>query len=129
MGNMSSIGLWIQIVDLVAFSPWLVVMFAGGLGCLRRLQDRPREGWLVGGAIILALFARFGVGRLVSLASMYGFMSNGSGLDMRLIFLVASDLPNALVNATAWGLILYAAFGEGTGPRTKYLIEDDREAT
>ena len=127
MRDMSAIGLWIQIIDLAAYSPWLIVMFVGGIGCLRRLQDRPREGWLVGSAIILALFARFGVGKLVSMASMYGLMPNGGAFNMRMVFLVTSDVPIAIVSSVACGLILYAAFGEGSGPRTKYLIEDEHE--
>ncbi len=33
-------------------------------------------------------------------------------------------IPTSIVQASAWGLILYAAFGEGSGPRSKYLVED-----
>ena len=35
-------------------------------------------------------------------------------------------LPGTVIQAAAWGLILYAAFGEGSGPRSKYLVEDER---
>ena len=109
--------------------PWLLVMLAGGVVCLRRLSTNPREGWLVGGAITLSLFATFGVPNAISLLLQFipGLMASvAAGPYYLWKFQLIYGLPSSIVQAAAWGLILYAAFGEGSGPRSKYLIEDER---
>ena len=109
--------------------PLLLVLLAAGVLCLRRLTTQPREGWLVGAAIGLSLFDLIGTPNFINLilALVPGLwtslMAGGkSTLGMHLLF----GLPSSIVQAAAWGLILYAAFGEGSGPRSKYLVEDER---
>ena len=110
--------------------PWLLVMLAGGVVCLRRLVTRPRDGWLVGGAIALSLLAVFGVSQAIGLLLSSGLMITiGYGLNSIWEYRLLYGIPISIVQSAAWGLILYAAFGKGSGPRSKYLIEDESSAT
>ncbi len=129
MGNAATLQSLFYLAHIVGSLPWLLVMLAGGVVCLARLSARPRESWLVGSAIGLSLFASMGLPQLVGMMVnlIPGLLSgvgnsSGSMWSVRLLF----GLPSSILQATAWGLILYAAFGEGSGPRSKYLIEDDR---
>ncbi|MEK6257979.1 MAG: hypothetical protein AABP62_05100 [Planctomycetota bacterium] len=131
MGDPSGGQLKFHIVKLLGSLPWLVVMLVGGAVCLRSLSTRPREGWLVGGAIALSLFATFGVENVFRMLhlilELMGLRGTGvPGTDSIWLHQVLNGLPASIVQAGAWGLILYAAFGEGSGPRSKYLIEDER---
>lgn len=119
------------LAQLVGQAPWLLVMLIGGLVCLSRLATRPRESWLVGCAIGLMLFASIGTPQLQILIDYLipGFLNpvgtiGASRWRLYLLF----GLPNAIIRVTAWGLILYAAFGKGSGPRSKYLVEDESSA-
>lgn len=121
--------LLVLLAQALGAMPWLLVMLAGGVVCLRRLSTNPREGWLVGGAIALSLFATFGVSNAINLLLQFipGLMTSvAPGMDSVWIYRLLFGLPRSVVQAAAWGLILYAAFGEGSGPRSKYLIEDER---
>lgn len=109
--------------------PWWLVLFVGSFVCLRQLTFRPHESWLMIGAIALSLFDTFGVPNAVSLLFQFipGFMDSvvtgaNSGWTYRLMY----GLPSSLIQAAAWSLILYAAFGEGSEPRSKYLVEEER---
>ena len=117
------------LAQVLSALPWLLVMLAGGVVCLRRLSTNPREGWLVGGAIALSLFATFGVPNAINLLLQFipGLMDSVmAGANYAWKFQLLYGLPTSLFQAAAWGLILYAAFGEGSGPRSKYLIEDEQ---
>ena len=128
MNNPATIQIQMYLAQLAGQSPWLLVMLVGGLACLSRLATRPREGWLVGSAIGLTLFATLGLPQLARLIfnlipGLFGVGAGATGASMwglRLLF----GLPASIAQAAAWGLILYAAFGEGSGPRSKYLVED-----
>lgn len=117
------------IVSLISSFPWLLVMLAGGVVCLRRLSTHPREGWLVGAAISLSLFAAYGLPNIIGMLIQFvpGIMTSlAPGSDTMWKFQLLYGIPVSIVQAITWGLILYAAFGEGCGPRSKYLVEDDR---
>ena len=130
MNDAATIQIQMYLAQLAGQSPWLLVMLVGGLMCLSRLSTRPREGWLVGSAIGLMLFATIGMPQLLSviislIPGLFGVGAGATGASMwglRLLF----GLPISIIQAAAWGLILYAAFGEGSGPRSKYLVEDER---
>lgn len=107
----------------LASSPLIVVYLAAGIVCLSRLQTRPRESWLVGSAIVLLLFARLGIPQLMNMVLPYTI--GASSPDRVWIFMMLGDIPVAIATLIAWGLVLHSAFGEGAGPRSKYLIEDD----
>lgn len=126
---MNDVGFW-ELVSLlgqvIAQLPWVLVMLAGGVVCLRRLGTRPRDGWLVGGAIALSLLASFGVSHALDLLWSSGLMNSiGYGPNSMWEFQLLYGIPMSITQAAAWGLILYAAFGKGSGPRSKYLIEDE----
>ena len=128
MSNPAYLHLMMQLAYLIGSLPWLLVMLAGGVVCLRRLSNHPREGWLVGSAIALSLFASFGLPHLIGqlIQHVPGLMASGPpGADSIWKDQLLFGLPVSVAQATAWGLILYAAFGEGSGPRSKYLIEDE----
>lgn len=129
MNDVATIQVQMYLAQLVGQSPWLFVMLVGGLVCLSRLSTRPREGWLVGGAIGLTLFANIGLPQIISLiVNLVPGLLNPVGTTGPSIwgFRILFGLPISIIQATAWGLILYAAFGEGSGPRSKYLIEDEQ---
>ena len=116
---------WLQ---LVGNAPMLLVLTAVGIVCLFRLSKRPRESWLLGIAAGLLLFKQVGLPRLYWL--FFSLMASATGgtvvYDTTHIFTrLAFGLPYTIITAAAWGLIFYAAFGEGSGPRSKYLIEDE----
>lgn len=117
--------LFFQIIQLVGASPELLVLTIAGVICLRRLPNRPREGWLAGVAIALFVFAKFGISNLISL-----ILTNTGGFvnSNLLVAYLAYGIPMSLAQATAWGLILYAAFGAGSGPSSKDLVESDDES-
>ncbi len=123
MRNPTEMAVLIQFASFLGWMPWLIVLMIGGVMCLLRLSKQPREGWLVGTAIVLALFARFGVPSLVSLIMSYGIQIDfGNRIWMwRMLY----ESPAAVIQAVAWGLLLYAAFGEGKRAKSKYLIEDE----
>ena len=115
-------------LPLVGNAPMLLVLTAVGLVCLFRLSKRPRESWLLGAAAGLLLFNQLGLPRLYTL--FFTLMSRAtSGTasynSSHILVQLAFGLPYSIITATAWGLILYAAFGEGSGPRSKYLVEDE----
>lgn len=129
MSDFARLELFAHLAILVGELPWLLVMLAGGVVCLRRLSTRPREGWLVGAAIALSLFTLLGVSNAINL--LLQFMPTliapvTSGTDSMWRYQLLYGLPSSLAQAAAWGLILYAAFGEGSGPRSKYLVEDEQ---
>jgi len=118
------------ILNLVGSLPWLLVMLAGGVVCLLRFSTRPREGWLVGAAIALALFSTFGVSNAISWIIEYfpgllASLATGTESHHRK-FQLLYGVPSSIVQAASWGLSLFAAFGQGSGPSSKYLVEDDR---
>ena len=118
-----------SLTSLACTSPVSVVMLIGGVASLRRLFTKPREGWLVGTAIGLNVFAFFGVSNVVELAirfvpSLLACLE--PTVSQMWMFFYLHAIPASLAQAAAWGLILYAAFGEGSGPRSKYLVEDEQ---
>lgn len=123
MNDSMTFQMLIQITQLVGAMPELLVLFAAAVVCLRRLSTCPRDSWLIGGAIALLLFARFGVSNLVTLLFQFlpGFVSGR--INNLWILNLLYGLPMAVCQALAWGMILYTAFGEGSGSRSKYLIE------
>jgi hypothetical protein len=123
MRDPATMGLLIQLASFLGWMPWLIVLMIGGVVCLLRLSKQPREGWLVGIAIVLAIFARFGVPSLVTFIMTSGIQLDfGNSIWMwRMLY----EFPAAVVQAVAWGLLLYAAFGEGKTAKSKYLVEDD----
>ena len=131
MNDFARLQLLVYIAILVGSFPWLLVMLAGGVVCLRRLSTHPREGWLVGSAIGLTLFASLGLPQLVSSIvgllqspGLFGtFEANGAS---KWIMQFLYCLPASIIRSAAWSLILYAAFGEGSEPGSKYLVEDER---
>lgn len=120
-----------ELIDWVSRAPLLLVLALVGAVCLWRLSNRPREHWLLGSAAALLLFSQLGLPKVTSfLLNLTGGMRGGDETS-RLFIQFAISLPYSLITAAAWGLLLYAAFGEGSGTRSKYLIEDepsDREA-
>ncbi len=130
MSNPATIQLMAYLTHLIGSLPWVLVMLAGGAVCLRRLSIHPREGWLVGSAIALSLFGSFGVSNAINLLIQFvpGLMASltSGPYGINLKFQLLYGVPASIVQAAAWGLILYAAFGEGSGPRSKYLVEDER---
>lgn len=123
MRDPAQMAILIQVTTLLGSAPWLVVMLTGGIVCLRRLSGRPRECWLVLGAIILSLSARFGVPSLVTLSMMFGGSINYSSSAW--LWPLLYGFPGSALQATAWGLVIYAAFGEGRTAKAKYLVEDE----
>jgi hypothetical protein len=107
-------------------APLLLVLGLVGVVCLMRLSDRPREHWLLGLAVVLLLFGQLGMSHVTSflVQQIRGGMAGGGETSMLLIQFAVS-VPSALINASAWGLLLYAAFGAGSGRRSRYLIEDE----
>lgn len=122
---MNDFWLRLQIAQIIGSGPWLMVAFVAGIVCMGRLSTRPREAWLVICALAVSLFADFGVPTLINLlVQMVPGISASSKISAQLFY----SLPIYIFHAAAWGLMLYAAFGEGSGPRSKYLIEPDRES-
>lgn len=123
MRDPAQMELLFQFANLLGWMPWLIVLTIGGIMCLLRLSKQPREGWLLGIAIVLAIFARFGVPSLVSLIVTSGIQIDfGNRIWMwRMLY----EFPAAVIQAAAWGLLLYAAFGEGKTAKSKYLIEEE----
>ena len=122
-------GLWaFELFIVTRHTPLLVVLAVAGIVCLRRLKDCPREAWLIGAAVAILAFDLFGVPKLHSLALWTGIVSIPFDGHARswIMFHLVYGLPSSLATSAAWGLILYAAFGEGSGPRSKYLVEDER---
>ena len=117
------------LTSLACASPVLVVMLIGGVTCLRRLSNEPREGWLVGAAIALNFVALYGVSNVVEVLIRFvpGLLAclEPTVSEMR-VFFYLHVIPTSIAQVAAWGLLLYAAFGEGSGPGSKYLIEDER---
>ena len=129
MSDFAKLQLFVHLAILVGELPWLLVMLAGGVVCLRRLSTRPREGWLMGAAIALSLFTLFGVSNAINLLLQFMpvlIAPVASGTDSMWMRQLLYGLPASIVQAAAWGLILYAVFGEGSGPRSKSLIEDEQ---
>ena len=131
MGDWARWAAMFEVARVLGMLPWLAVMFLGGAVCLRMLSTRQRDGWLVGGAIALSMFATFGVENVFRMLHLIpeltGLKLTGApGTDSMWLHPVLNGLPASIVQAGAWGLILYAAFGEGSGPRSKYLVEDER---
>jgi hypothetical protein len=117
-----SIEATLQIGTLIGAAPWILVMLAGGIVCLRRLSIYPREARLVGSAIVVAFGAVFAIPNLMNLMFRY-LPGTVSFSENNYWPYVITSLPANIANATAFGLILYAAFGSDTVPRTKYLKE------
>lgn len=109
-----------KVAEMVGSGPELMVFLVAGFVCLRRLSSRPREGWLVICAVTAYLFSDFGVSTLIEriIHLVPGFRAP-SDAAVNALYIV----PASIFHAAAWGLLLYAAFGEGSGPRSKYLIE------
>lgn len=117
MRDPAQMAMLIQVTTLLGSAPWLVVMMTGGIVCLRRLSSRPRESWLVIAAIILSLSARFGVSGLVTLSMMLGVSINSGNRNW--LWPLLSEFPGATLQAAAWGLLIYAAFGSGRTAKSK----------
>lgn len=111
-----------ELAALLGTAPWLVVLLIGSIICLRRLPSQPREGWLLLSAMALALFERFGIFSLVNLSWPY---ISSAGIRGLWVIPVLYELPAALVQAGAWGLLMLAAFGAERTARSKYLVEDE----
>ena len=115
-----------EAVDLVGRSPFLFVLGMVGLVCLFRLRDRPREHWLLGIAAALLVFNQLGMPKVTSfLLNIVAGGLRGRDEQTQLLIQFLVGLPYSIISAAAWGLLLYAAFGEGSGPRSKYLVEDE----
>lgn len=115
-----------ELFVLLGRSPFLAVLVVAGTICLFRLKNRPHKYWLLGSAVALLLFSQLGLPRILSwlyplLGGSPNFNSQNSLILLNLVF----GLPYACMTAGAWGLLLYATFGEGSGPRTKYLDFED----
>jgi hypothetical protein len=124
MSNPATIQLMAYLTHLIGSLPWVLVMVAGGAVCLRRLSTQPREGWLVGSAIALSMFGAFGIPNIIGLVinNIPGLAASlATGPDSIWIYQLLYRIPSSAAEASAWGLLLYAAFGEGAGPRSKYL--------
>lgn len=131
MGDGARWAAMFEVARVLGMLPWLAVMFVGSAVCLRMLSTRRRDGWLVGGAIALSMFATFGVENVFRMLHLIleltGLKLTGApGTDSIWLHQVLNGLPASIVQAAAWGLILYAAFGDGSGPRSKYLIENEQ---
>ena len=113
----------LQIARAIGASPWLAVLFVACLISLSRLASRPRESWLVIGAITLALFAQFGLSTIQSLL----LNALGPMLLPRNVWIqhLYFSLPSSILLSGAWAMLLYAAFGRESTPRSRYLIEND----
>lgn len=130
MGDWARWAAMFEVARVLGMLPWLAVMFVGGVTCLRMLSTRRRDAWLVGGAIALSMFATFGVENVFRMLHLIleltGLKLTGvPGTGSMWLHQVLNGLPASIAKAAAWGLILYAAFGEGSEPRSKYLVEDD----
>ena len=114
-----------ELFELLTRAPLVIVLAVVGVVCLWRLSEHPRKHWLLGIAAALLLFAQLGLPKLMNfLLNLSGGMRGGDETS-RLLTQFAIGLPYSLITATALGLLLYAAFGEGSGTRSKYLIEDE----
>ena len=122
MRDPAGMAILFQVTALIGWAPWLIVLTIGGVVCLRRLSKQPREGWLVLGAIVLSVTARFGVPSLMALSMMLGVSINSGNRNW--LWPLLSEFPGATLQAAAWGLLIYAAFGGGRTAKSKYLIED-----
>lgn len=106
--------------------PWTLVNLVGAAWCSARLSSRPREAWLVGAAIGLMLLDRFGLGAIMNVVFliMPELIPTAPAIGTPLgIYQWIMFLPNSILQAAAWSLILYAAFGPGSGSTSRYLIE------
>ncbi len=119
----------LQITSLISQFAWIVVLFALAMRCLVRISSqRPREGWYAILAIGILLLPSLPVLICSDGFKSFGFKTLGmvQALKNGCSFLgFAHNLMHRLFEAIAWGLILYAAFGPGSGPTSRYLIEDD----
>ena len=119
-------------LQYLSYSNWrlMIALGIGAIACLWRLNRRPREAWLVAGAILLVAFDEFGL-HLLAMRTMRLFWAHAPGIPVEKSVAWFNFLCSPLysvVAAAAWGLIFYAAFGEGSGAKPTYLNEDERSA-
>ncbi len=125
--NAGGFGNWERLLgEWLGRAPLLLVLGLVGVVCLLRLSNRPREHWLLGLAVALLLFGQLGLSNVTSflVQQIRGGMRGGDETS-QLLIQFAISVPHSLINAAAWGLLLYAAFSAGSGRRSRYLIEDE----
>jgi hypothetical protein len=111
----------LQLVRMIAMTPMLIVMFVGALLALRRLPMQPRSAWALLAALALNVFDRLGMPVLIlQLLEFFGNFRSTPELWLRTLLFT---LPQALVAAATWGLVLFAVFDRPAPP--KFLREDD----
>ena len=114
----------LYLVRMMALAPVWLVLFVGVILAIQRIPQAPRSSWTIIAAIGLNIINIAGLSVVMNLA-MTPFRSFNSSHELWLRMLIYT-LPQAVVSAISWGLILFAVFDRPVPPR--FLEEDERSA-
>jgi hypothetical protein len=115
-----SIDVQLQMIRIAAMTPMLLVMFAGLILAIRKLPQQSRSCWALIVATVLAAFHLLGLPVLMNAVLFYAGVNFANTRELWLRT-VLFTLPQALVGALYWGLILFAIFDRPAPP--KFLEE------